>query len=212
MTARGRFITVEGIEGVGKSTNIGFIAERLRDAGLEVVTTREPGGTPTAERIRGILKEHGDEPLPETAELLLMFAARAINVSHTIRPALESGAWVVADRFTDATLAYQGGGRGIPRRHIDEIAALVHGDVNPELTILLDTPVATGMRRAGSRGAPDRIEVEQAGFFERVRNTYLELVAEAPQRFVLIDATRDLTAVQADIGRAIDTLLHQRVD
>lgn len=207
MSARGRFITVEGIEGVGKSTNIGFIADRLRQAGLEVVTTREPGGTPTAERIRGILKEHGEEPLPETAELLLMFAARAINVSHTIRPALASGAWVVADRFTDATRAYQGGGRGIPRRHIDEIAGLVHGDVNPDVTILLDAPVATGMQRAGSRGAPDRIEVEQTGFFERVRNAYLELAAADPRRFVLIDASRDLAAVQADIGDAIGALL-----
>ncbi len=211
MSARGRFITVEGIEGVGKSTNIGFIADRLRQAGLEVVTTREPGGTPTAERIRGILKEHGEEPLPETAELLLMFAARAINVSHTIRPALASGAWVVADRFTDATRAYQGGGRGIPRRRIDEIAGLVHGDVNPDVTILLDAPAATGMQRAGSRGAPDRIEVEQTGFFERVRNTYLELAAADPRRFVLIDASRDLAAVQADIGDAIGALLDSEV-
>lgn len=211
MTARGRFITVEGIEGVGKSTNIGFIAETLRQAGLEVVTTREPGGTPTAERIRRILKEHGDEPLPETAELLLMFAARAINVSHTIRPALASGAWVVADRFTDATRAYQGGGRGIPRRHIDEIAELVHGDVNPDMTILLDAPVAAGMQRAGSRGEPDRIEVEQNEFFERVRNTYLALAAADPQRFVLIDASRDLASVQVDIAHAIEIFLDSKV-
>ena len=211
MTVRGRFITVEGIEGVGKSTNIGFIAETLRQAGLEVVTTREPGGTPTAEHIRRILKEHGDEPLPETAELLLMFAARAINVSHTIRPALASGAWVVADRFTDATRAYQGGGRGIPRRHIDEIAELVHGDVNPDMTILLDAPVAAGMQRAGSRGEPDRIEVEQNEFFERVRNTYLALAAADPQRFVLIDASRDLASVQVDIAHAIEIFLDSKV-
>jgi len=207
VSRRGTFITVEGIEGVGKSTNISFIADLLRDAGHDVVTTREPGGTPTAERIRDILKDHGDEPLPGVAELLLMFAARSINVAHTIRPALEAGSWVVADRYTDATRAYQGGGRGIPMRDIDRIASIVHGDVNPDLTILLDAPVSTGLRRVSDRGAPDRFEIEQGEFFERVRSTYLAVADAEPQRFAVIDATRDLAAVQHDIRSACSRLL-----
>lgn len=207
---RGKFITVEGIEGVGKSTNIDFLARLIREAGNEVICTREPGGTPTAERIRDILKEHGEEPMPEVAEMLLMFAARAINVSNTIRPALEAGTWVVADRFTDATRAYQGGGRGISRERIEVLANWVHGDVNPDLTLLLDAPVETGMHRAGQRGDPDRFEVEQGEFFNRVRNTYLALAEQEPERFVVVDATRDLASVQAQIRQVADALLHDK--
>jgi dTMP kinase len=155
---RGKFITVEGIEGVGKSTNIAVLVERIEAAGHHVLTTREPGGTPFAEDIRDILMNRSDEPVPEIAELLLMFAARSFNVNNVIVPALEAGTWVVCDRFTDSSRAYQGGGRGLPMETIDRIADWVHGETWPDLTILLDAPVEIGMERAGTRSAPDRIE------------------------------------------------------
>lgn len=207
---RGKFITFEGIEGVGKSTNIDFLAGIIEASGHPVMKTREPGGTPIAEDIRRILKEHGDEPLPDVAELLLMFAARSINVNNAIRPALENGTWVISDRFTDSTRAYQGGGRGFPRDSIERLAQLVHGDLQPDLTILLDAPVATAMQRAGRRGELDRFEVEQAEFFSRVRQAYLELAAAEPQRFAVVDCSRDLAAVQADIGTIADELLSDK--
>jgi len=203
---RGKFITIEGIEGVGKSTNIDFLASLIENRGHRVLKTREPGGTPIAENIRQILKEHGDEPLPDVAELLLLFAARSISVNNAIRPALESGTWVIADRFTDSTRAYQGGGRGFPRESIEWLANVVHGDLQPDLTILLDAPVATAMQRAGRRGDPDRFEVEQADFFERVREAYLQLAATEPGRFVVVDCSQDLDSVRAvirDIGTAL---------
>lgn len=196
---RGRFITVEGIEGVGKSTNIAWLTSALERRGVNVLTTREPGGTPMAERIRGLLVEHGDEAMPDIAELLLMFAARALHVENVIRPALEAGIWVVSDRFTDASRAYQGGGRGIPMGRINTLADWVHGDLAPDLTVLLDAPVEVGMGRAGERGQPDRIEKERAEFFRRVRDTYLELAAGEPDRFAVIDASRDLDSVRAAI-------------
>ena len=196
---KGRFITFEGIEGVGKSTNIDFLVGLIRERGYEVLQTREPGGTPTAEDIRRILKEHGDEPMPAEAELLLMFAARCINVNNTIRPAVEAGTWVVSDRFTDSTRAYQGGGRGVSRKDIEWLARFVHGGLEPDLTILLDAPVETAMTRAGRRGEPDRFEIEHADFFQRVRETYLELAEAAPERFVVVDVARDLDTVRADI-------------
>lgn len=207
---RGKFITFEGIEGVGKSTNIDFLAGIIEASGHPVMKTREPGGTPIAEDIRRILKEHGDEPLPDVAELLLMFAARSINVNNAIRPALENGTWVISDRFTDSTRAYQGGGRGFPRDSIERLAQLVHGDLQPDLTILLDAPVATAMQRAGRRGELDRFEVEQAEFFSRVRQAYLELAAAEPQRFAVVDCSRDLAAVQADIGTIAAELLSDK--
>jgi len=207
---RGKFITFEGIEGVGKSTNIDFLAGIIEDRGHPVLKTREPGGTPIAEDIRRILKEHGDEPLPDVAELLLMFAARSINVNNAIRPALENGTWVISDRFTDSTRAYQGGGRGFPRDSIERLAQLVHGDLQPDLTILLDAPVATAMQRAGRRGELDRFEVEQAEFFNRVRQAYLDLAAAEPRRFAVVDCSRDLAAVQADIGTIADELLSDK--
>lgn len=207
---RGKFITFEGIEGVGKSTNIDFFAGVIEDNGHPVMKTREPGGTPIAEDIRRILKEHGDEPLPDVAELLLMFAARSINVNNAIRPALENGTWVISDRFTDSTRAYQGGGRGFPRDSIERLAQLVHGDLQPDLTILLDAPVATAMQRAGRRGEPDRFEVEQAEFFNRVRQAYLDLAAAEPRRFAVVDCSQALAAVQADIGRIAVGLLNDK--
>ena len=196
---RGKFITIEGIEGVGKSTNIDLLANLIEQHGHRVLKTREPGGTPIAENIRRILKEHGDEPLPDVAEMLLLFAARSINVNNAIRPALESGTWVIADRFTDSTRAYQGGGRGFPRESIEWLAEFVHGDLQPDLTILLDAPVDTAMQRAGRRGDLDRFEVEQGDFFDRVREAYLQLAAGEPGRFVVVDCARDLATVQAVI-------------
>lgn len=207
---KGKFITFEGIEGVGKSTNIDSFVKAVEAGGQAVIQTREPGGTPTAEDIRRILKEHGKEPLPATAELLLMFAARAINVSNTIRPALEAGTWVVSDRFTDSTRAYQGGGRGLSREQIDWLAKLVHGDVEPDLTILLDAPVETALQRAVRRGDPDRFEVEQGDFFARVRDTYLQLARNEPERFVVVDVSRDLDAVRAEVSGIADTLLSDK--
>jgi dTMP kinase len=154
-----------------------------------------------AERIRELLIEHGDETMPEIAELLLMFASRSLHVSNVIKPALAAGTWVVCDRFTDASRAYQGGGRGIPLDDINQLARWVMGDLEPDLTILLDAPVETGMSRAGERGDPDRFEVERNEFFVRVRDTYLQLAAAEPERFVIVDATKDLKSVQNDIAR-----------
>jgi dTMP kinase len=207
---RGKFITFEGIEGVGKSTNIDFLAGLIEAQGHTVMKTREPGGTPIAEEIRNILKEHGDEPLPDVAELLLMFAARSINVNNAIRPALEDGTWVISDRFTDSTRAYQGGGRGFPRDSIEWLARFVHGDLEPDLTILLDAPVETAMQRADRRGELDRFEVEQADFFRRVRQAYLELAAADPGRFKIVDCARHLDTVQAAISEIATGLLADR--
>ena len=202
----GKFITVEGIEGVGKSTNIATLVKALEAREIPVLTTREPGGTPMADRIRELLMEHGDEPMPDIAELLLMFAARALHVNNVIQPALAAGTWVICDRFTDSSRAYQGAGRGLPLDDINRLADWVHGDLRPDLTILLDAPVATGMSRAGQRGEPDRIEIERDDFFNRVRQCYLELAAAEPDRFVVVDATRDLEAVGASIQSIADML------
>ncbi len=204
---RGRFISVEGIEGVGKSSNMGALVECIEAAGYEVLTTREPGGTPVAEDIRKLLKEHGDEPIPEIAELLLMFAARSLNVNNVIVPALNAGTWVVCDRFTDSSRAYQGGGRGLSMATIDQLADWVHGEVWPDLTVLLDAPVKIGMARASSRGTPDRIEREEHDFFARVRECYLRLAVAEPDRFVVIDTTRSLPEVQADVVSVVQRLI-----
>lgn len=203
----GKFISVEGIEGVGKSTNIDALVQRIEAAGHKVLTTREPGGTPFAEDIREILMNRGDEPVPEIAELLLMFAARSFNVNNVILPALEAGTWVICDRFTDSSRAYQGGGRGIPMDTIDRVADWVHGDTWPDLTILLDAPVEIGMERAGKRSAPDRFEQERHEFFQRVRECYLQIAANEPERFVVIDTTRSIEEVRADITILADQLI-----
>ena len=204
---RGKFITVEGIEGVGKSTNIAVLVVTIEAAGHTVLTTREPGGTPFAEDIRDILMNRSDEPVPEIAELLLMFAARSFNVNNVIVPALEAGTWVVCDRFTDSSRAYQGGGRGIPMETIDRLADWVHGDTWPDVTILLDAPVEIGMERAGTRSAPDRIEQERHDFFERVRECFLQIAANEPHRFVVIDTTRSIDDVRADITALAEQIL-----
>ena len=161
---RGKFITFEGIEGVGKSTNISAFVDRVRNAGKEVLTTREPGGTPLAEDIRNLVQHRSDEPIPDIAELLLIFAARSLNVNNVIMPALEAGTWIVSDRFTDSSRAYQGGGRGIPLDTIDRLADWVLGEVRPDLTVLLDAPVEIGLQRADGRGARDRFEQERQDF------------------------------------------------
>ena len=204
---RGRFISIEGIEGVGKSSNIEVLVSHLESAGYEVLTTREPGGTPLAEDIRHLLMHRGDEPIPEIAELLMMFAARSLNVNNNIRPALKAGKWVVCDRFTDSSRAYQSAGRGLPMTSVDQLAEWVHGDLWPDLTILLDAPVDVGMARAGNRSKPDRIEKEEYAFFARVRERYLELAAAEPERFVVLDTTRELAAVQADVIKLAQQLI-----
>jgi dTMP kinase len=203
----GKFITFEGIEGVGKSTNIDYLVGLIEAHGHTVLQTREPGGTPIAEDIRRILKEHGDEPMPDVAELLLLFAARSINVNNSIRPALAAGTWVVSDRFTDSTRAYQSGARGFPRASVEWLADFVHGDLQPDLTILLDAPVETAMLRAGRRGDPDRFEVEQADFFSTARATYLQLAEQEPDRFVVVDVSEDLDSVRAVIQEIATMLL-----
>lgn len=210
-SARGRFITLEGGEGVGKSTNVDFVVEHLRGRGLEVVRTREPGGSPRAERIRTLLLDPAaDEPLDQTAELLLMFAARAQHLAMTILPALDRGAFVVCDRFTDATYAYQGAGRGIDRAAIEMLERLVQRGLEPDLTLLLDMPVEAALARMIARGATlDRFETQAPAFFCAVREGYRQRYEAAPQRFELIDAAPALAQVQAAIAAALDQRLAQ---
>jgi dTMP kinase len=207
---RGRFITFEGGEGAGKSTQIARAAGWLRTRGMEVVLTREPGGTPRAERLRALLLERDAEPMPQSCELLLMFAARATHLDNLVRPAVARGAWVLCDRFTDATYAYQGGGRGLPRAQIDALADIVHGDLWPDLTVLFDLPVDQGLARASHRNGadgPDRFESEQQAFFERVRATYLERARAEPGRFRVIDAEQPIDEVTRRTEAALAPLL-----
>ncbi|MGB5623365.1 MAG: dTMP kinase [Gammaproteobacteria bacterium] len=203
----GKFITLEGIEGVGKSTNLRFVATLLQERGHEVVVTREPGGTPLAERVREILLDHADEAVPPLAELLLMFAGRAIHLENQIRPALQRDCWVVCDRFTDATYAYQGGGRGQSTERIAELELWVQRDFRPDLTLLLDADPAVGLGRAGRRGESDRFEIERRDFFSRVRETYLARARAEPARMRVIDASLPLAAVQDKIRKEINKVL-----
>jgi dTMP kinase len=204
---RGKFITVEGIEGVGKSTNIDFLSSIIEANGFSVLRTREPGGTPMAERIRQMLLAHDEEPLPDIAELLLFFAARALHVDNTIQPALAAGTWVVCDRFTDASRAYQGHGRGLGLERINLMADWVHKDLQPDLTLLLDAPPEIAMDRAEKRGEADRLDSEEVDFYQRVRDGYLGLAAAEPERIAVLDASQDLSAVQAAIALEINRLL-----
>jgi dTMP kinase len=209
---RGKFITVEGIEGTGKSTNIDFLCPIIEEQGITVVRTREPGGTPMAERIREMLLEHGDEPLPDIAESLLFFASRSLHVNNTIKPALAGGKWVVCDRFTDASRAYQGIGRGLGLEKINLLAEWVHEDLQPDLTLLLDAPAEVGRGRAFERGAADRMDSEQAEFYQRVRDGYLELAKADPDRFAVVDASQELAQVQTAIALEIRRLLSDSLD
>ncbi len=204
---RGAFITLEGTEGVGKTTNLDFVCATVRRAGIEVLQTREPGGTPLAEEIRDLLLAVREEPVADIAELLLVFAARAQHLARTIEPALRAGTWVVSDRFTDATYAYQGGGRGFDRATIAALAKLVHGELQPDLTLILDAPVDAVASRLSGR-IRDRFEREQRDFFERVRAGYLQRAAEL-SRCVVIDAAQALDRVQADIVEALTPLLRR---
>ncbi|MCF6236255.1 MAG: dTMP kinase [Gammaproteobacteria bacterium] len=200
----GHFITIEGSEGVGKTTNINFIQEYLKAKQLKVTVTREPGGSKLAEQVRELLLSHRQDDMADDAELLLMFAARAEHLHKVIHPALKRGEWVISDRFTDATYAYQGGGRGISMERIAQLENWVQGDFRPELTLLLDAPVSLGLQRVGKRGELDRFEKEKSDFFERVRNTYLERAKKLPQRFRVIDATCPLKKVQSQIKTCLD--------
>ncbi len=204
----GVFLTLEGIEGAGKSTAAKFVCDWLEGQGIKVHATREPGGTPLAERVRQIVLERGAEPLAPVTETLLMFAARALHLQSVIRPALARGEWVVCDRFTDATRAYQGSGRGVDMGLIDTLARAVHPDVAPDRTLLLDLPVAAGLARARTRAgaSADRFEAETAGFFEKVRAGYLALAHAEPRRFRVIDAGAPLAAVQGRIAEILREL------
>lgn len=203
----GRFITLEGGEGVGKSTNLNFIHDYLLGRGYSVVLTREPGGTPLAEKLRALLLEKSAETMSDLTELLLVFAARAQHLEQVIRPALARGDWVLCDRFTDATYAYQGYGRGLDRGLISRLEQLVHPVLQPDLTLLLDIDIDVGLARARERGELDRIESEQRAFFEAVREGYLALAAREPTRFAIVDASPQLGVVQAAIQGHIEALI-----
>lgn len=206
----GRFITLEGGEGAGKSTNLEWLAERLREAGRAVTVSREPGGTELAERIRAVLLQPGPEAMADTTELLLVFAARAQHLAARIRPALARGDWVLCDRFIDATWAYQGAGRGLDGRHIATLEALVLQGLEPDRTLLFDVPPEVGLARAGKRSAPDRIEREQLDFFVRVRQCYLERAAAEPERFRVLDAGASLDAVRGQLQTCLEEMLAWR--
>ena len=195
----GRFVTVDGGEGAGKSTQMESIREYLERRGYRVVMTREPGGTSLGEEIRALLLGHREWGMTLAAETLLMFAARAEHLERVIRPALATGCWVLCDRFTDATYAYQGGGRGLPLERIAVLEEWVQGTLRPDLTLLLDLPVATGLARAGRRSMADRFEREDVDFFERVRAMYLERAAHEPDRCRVVDASQSVKAVRAEV-------------
>lgn len=203
----GKFITIEGSEGVGKSTNIEFISKYLKSRDITTLETREPGGTKIAEEIRQVLLTTKGETVPEIAELLLFFAARSFHVENLIKPAINQGHYVICDRFSDATVAYQGYGRGFNIQDINTIASWVHEKMQPDLTILLDAPAEIGMQRAKQRGTMDRMESEDISFYERVRNGYLTLASEHKERFVVIDASQALKSVQTEIAFHLDVLL-----
>lgn len=205
--SRGRFITFEGIEGAGKSSLARLLIEALKARNIPALLTREPGGTALAERIRELVLQPQPETIGAEVETLLMFAARGIHLANLIRPALAAGQWVLCDRFTDATRAYQGGGRGVAATLIEELAAAIHGDLRPDLTLLLDVPVEVGLSRARARsGARDRFDEERAGFFERVRASYLEIARREPGRVRIIDASQPLEAVLAQSRAALTAL------
>jgi len=203
----GKFIVLEGVEGVGKSTNMEFIQRTLKAKGIDFEASREPGGTPLAEEVRRLLLEPREETMDNLAELLLVFAARAQHLAQKIKPVLRSGRWLVCDRFTDATYAYQGGGRDMDRQTILQLEKLVQGALRPDLVLLLDLPVSVGLARAKKRSDLDRFEQEQESFFEAVRNAYLERAEQNPSRYRIVDASLPLADVQAQIEGYLDDFI-----
>jgi dTMP kinase len=205
----GRFLTIEGIEGVGKSTQVARLSQHLTDRGIGHVVTREPGGTPLAERIRDlVLDSSGGESMPPVAELLLMFAARAVHLANHVEPQLLAGRWVLCDRFIDATYAYQGGGRGLSTAHIGQLESMVIGLRRPDLTVLLDAPVEQALQRARQRNAgaaADRFESERSEFFERVRAVYRARAASEPARIAVVDASQSVERVAARIFELLES-------
>ncbi|WP_198265593.1 dTMP kinase [sulfur-oxidizing endosymbiont of Gigantopelta aegis] len=206
---KGKFITIEGSEGAGKSTNLLFVQAYLTAKNIEFISTREPGGTPIAEKMRDLLLDKDNTALCDDAELLLMFAARAQHLNELIIPALEAGKWVISDRFTDASYAYQGGGRGLSWEKIAQLEQWVQGDLRPDATILLDIPVDLGMERVRARGETDRFEQEQLSFFNRIRDAYLKLAKENPERFHIIDTRHSITEVQEQLTLVMNNLTTQ---
>ncbi len=204
--SKAKFISFEGVEGVGKSTALKFLEEKLRERGIVYTLTREPGGTPIAESIRQVLLNKQEEVLCPETELLLMFASRVQNIEHVIKPALARNEWVITDRYTDASFAYQGGGRGIPDYKISTLANWVQGGLEPDLTLLLDAPVDVGLKRLSQRKEKDRIEEEDIEFFKRVRNTYLQLANQYPNRYRIIQAHLSLAEVQQQILKALESV------
>lgn len=204
---RGKFITLEGSEGVGKSTNLVFITEWLQRRGIDFVQTREPGGTPLAEQLRELLLQRREETVDPTAELLLIFAARAQHLRQLILPALAEGKWVICDRFTDATYAYQGGGRRLDQQQIEQLEQMVQGELRPDKIFLLDLDPRIGLQRAANTGTPDRFEKEQLAFFQRVRAAYHQRSKQQPENYVLIDASEPLPKVQKQLATELEKLL-----
>lgn len=201
------FITLEGVEGAGKSTNLEYLCERLNNAGIEYIVTREPGGTDLAESIRELLLAKNDEPMVAMTELLLIFAARAQHIELKIKPALMAGKWVVSDRFTDATYAYQGVARRLGEGNVELLENFVQGDFRPDKTIILDLPVEVGLKRAEKRGELDRFEQESKQFFEDVRRGYHQRVASNPSRYILVDSSGSLEQVNQLMEKAVNQLL-----
>ena len=206
----GSFITIEGVEGAGKSTCMALAAAEIEKRGKRLLQTREPGGTELGEDLRELLLGHRHHGMADDTELLLMFAARAEHIHRKIRPALHAGQWVLCDRFTDATYAYQGAGRGLSVQRIAQLEDWVQGALRPDLTILMDLPVDMGMERAGKRSAPDRFESETLGFFQRIRDGYLDIARQEPARVKVVDASRSLAEVSADVVQTIERFIDER--
>ena len=198
-----KFITFEGVDGAGKSTHLAWFTDALRQRGIDLVLTREPGGTPLGEKLREILLH---EPMHAETEAMLMFAARGEHLQQVIRPALEQGTWVVSDRFSDASFAYQGGGRGVSIAKLEQLERWVQDDLQPDLTLLFDIPIEVARQRLASNASLDRFELEQGEFFERVRQAYLARAAKKPQRFIVIEAEKSISEVKQKLSEVISTL------
>ena len=207
---KGKLITIEGVEGVGKSTNINFISSYMKSKNIKHLCTREPGGTVNAEKIRDILLHSEEEKVPEIAELLLFFSARSFHIENVIIPALINGINVICDRFADATIAYQGNGRGFDIKQINQISKWVQNDLKPNLTILLDAPAEVGMKRTKIREKNDRMESEKISFYERVRQGYLNIARNDPERVVIVDATKDILSVEKNIEKHLNHLFSEK--